>query len=48
MEIKEGFYYHIVVKKYLENNLRMHEHGVNLFFADIDKIYELMLAETGK
>lgn len=37
-----------VVKKFLESNLRMHEHGVNLFFADIDKIYELMLAEIGK
>lgn len=37
-----------IIKKCLKNNLRMREHGINLFFADIDKIYALMLNELNK
>ena len=29
--------------KYLKNNLRLHKRGINLFFADIDKLYQLMI-----
>lgn len=34
--------------RYLNNNLRLHKCGVELFFADIDKLYNLMIEHLTK
>ena len=32
-----------IIVECLKNNIRLHKCGINLFFADIDRIYQLML-----
>ena len=32
----------------LQNNLRLNKRGIHLFFADIDRLYKLMLDHIGE